>query len=137
MRYAEINLLIWVRKAMRRKARKRRAFMNYNLAWVNRLHTKQKFRVTMFLSQIMNANSYQRTPRAAWEYPRREFWFSNMWDNRLVENFEGGKWKADFRMNGNTFSKLVELLKPYMQKKSHDSVHQYLLKNVLRLDYGD
>ena len=40
-----------------------------------------------------------------------------MWSNRFDNNYQGGRWRLDFRMNGETFDKLVELLRPYLEKQ--------------------
>ena len=59
----------------------------------------------------------KREPRSVGSYPRAEYWFGNMWANRLVTTFEGGNWTKDFRMRGETFAKLVQLLAPYLTKE--------------------
>ena len=66
-------------------------------------------------SRLININIPQ--PRPCWSYPKEEYWFQDMWDNRCVANYQGNRWKQDFRMNGETFEKLVIILAPQLRKE--------------------
>ena len=56
--------------------------------------------------------------RSVWQLEREEKWFDNMWENRLSSDFQL-QWKLDFRMNSLNFQKLVDLVRPGLEK--HDS----------------
>ncbi|XP_066934341.1 uncharacterized protein [Clytia hemisphaerica] len=57
-----------------------------------------------------------REPRSVWAYEREERWFDELWNNRFNDDYLA-RWKADFRMSGSTFSKLVYLLRPALEKR--------------------
>ena len=59
-----------------------------------------------------------RSPRSCRAYDRQEFWFQDLWTHRFDETYQGGgRWKRDFRMKAETFTSLVNILTPYLQKE--------------------
>ena len=55
-------------------------------------------------------------PRRIWQLERQERWFETMWEHR-DENGYQTYWKADFRMSGESFQKLVRLVSPAIIKR--------------------
>ena len=47
-------------------------------------------------------------PRRIWQLERQERWFETMWEHRDDNGYQT-YWKADFRMSGESFQKLVRL----------------------------
>ena len=90
----KLLLMIWMQKNFRKKIRKRRKYWYKVLSCMHRFHVRKKISVMVL---PLCHQEKMKTPRLVWCYPREERWFENMWTNRLVENFEGGRWKADFR----------------------------------------
>ena len=93
--------LLWVQKCLqqkmkskRKQSKKRRSFLVLVLSSIRRFHN-QKFR--LLLLEFLHHENKRKIHRSVWCYPRQELWFSHMWSNRFVENFEGGRWQADFR----------------------------------------
>lgn len=57
-----------------------------------------------------------RKPRSVWAYKRRELWFNRMMYVEEDENLNL-HWKQDFRMTRPTFLKIVELVRPRLEKR--------------------
>ena len=55
-------------------------------------------------------------PRRIWQLERQERWFETMREHR-DENGYQTYWKADFRMSGESFQKLVRLVSPAIIKR--------------------
>ena len=53
-----------------------------------------------------------------WKPEREEKWFNNMWENRHSSDFQL-QWTLDFGMNGLNLEKLVDLIRPGLEK--HDT----------------
>ena len=99
----------------RKNARKkfRRLFMNN----IN-IHS-HRLRLQMLLSGMRTSlfGLNFRKPRSVWAYERQEFWFNRMlYDLQEDENFNL-HWRQDFRMTLPTFMKIVELVRPRMEKR--------------------
>ena len=65
---------------------------------------------------MMDGGKSRKKP-SVWTYPRDENWFPDMWQNRVIDDYQGNRRKEDFRMKGSTFAKLVAVLTPYLQKR--------------------
>ena len=48
-------------------------------------------------------------PRRFWQLERQERWFETMWEH-MDDNDYQTCWKADFRMSGGSFQKLIRLV---------------------------
>ena len=106
-------------------------------------YTRRSMNNLLFLSEEVN-NMMQigfshlfallPNPRSCCSYIREETWFTELWANRFDEHYQGGKrWVEDFRMSADTFIKLVEMLRPYLQKE--DTVSPYLGRVKVVLGY--
>jgi len=86
----------------------------------NLLSVRNLKRNNFFKNTISNANLMAvligNSRRSIWALQREELWFQNMIDNILNEDFQK-YWKADFRMEGRTFSMIVELVRNNMEKR--------------------
>ena len=65
---------------------------------------------------MMDGGKGRKKP-SVWTYPRDENWFPDIWQNRVIDDYQGNRWKEDFRMKGSTFANLVAVLTPYLQKR--------------------
>ena len=57
-----------------------------------------------------------RAPRSEWMFYREEFWFEILWMNRNNPDYEN-RWRSDFRMCGQTFSHIVDLVRANLEKR--------------------
>ena len=55
-------------------------------------------------------------PRRIWQLERQGRWFETMWEHRDDHDYQT-YWKADFRMSGESFQKLVRLFSPALIKR--------------------
>ena len=74
----------------------------------------------MFLNNLLLYNKChekaERLRRRIWSYEKKEFWFTNLIENRYNILFEQ-KWPEDFRISRNTFFEIVNLVRPSLEKK--------------------
>ena len=92
--------LMMVKKILSEKKRKkekgRRFFIN------KYLQSRKVFGNASILSLTLPQ------PRRIWQLERQERWFETMWEHRDDNGYQT-YWKADFRMSGESFQKLVRL----------------------------
>jgi len=63
------------------------------------------------LLQLMQRNS--RQVRRAWSWPRSQFWFENLLNGSIAEDW----WKKNFRITRRNFEFIVRVAGPEMAKK--------------------
>ena len=54
--------------------------------------------------------------RRIWQLERQERWFETMWEHGADNGYQT-YWKTDFRMSGESFQKLVQLISPALVKR--------------------
>ena len=84
------------------------------LDFIHRIHASKQRCLTKFMMMGYFSVLMLRNSPSSWSFARDDYWFSNMWTNRFMEDYHGQVWKSDFRMKGETFTKLVELLAPFL-----------------------
>ena len=57
-----------------------------------------------------------RQLRRIWQLERQERWFGTMWEHRYDNGYQIYR-KADFRMSGESFQKLIRLVSPALNKR--------------------
>jgi len=60
-------------------------------------------RIAKLAIMFLLMNKYRRR---VCSFAREERWFDELWDNRYNKDYLR-RWKADFRMSGSTFEKIV------------------------------
>ncbi|XP_031557719.1 protein ANTAGONIST OF LIKE HETEROCHROMATIN PROTEIN 1-like [Actinia tenebrosa] len=65
-----------------------------------------------FLLSIQRRNRPRRR-KLAWVYPRPQFWFEELLNNRNLDHL----WREHFRVNRNTFDFICGIVGPYMSKQ--------------------
>ena len=108
-------LLLLARKNAQKKLAKKkilRFYMN-NLAG-HSYKQRQQMLLSALRSSLFGLNF--RKPRSIWAYERQEFWFHKMLHGFEDENFDL-HWKQDFRMTQPTFMKIVELVRPRLERR--------------------
>ena len=93
----------------------------------------QMLHCAKFYIDFYNINLYSFTLAAAgelnvndsriWAHKRREFWFTDIWNNLGLHEI---RWKDDFRMTRPMFEYIVHLVRPFIIKR--DSVAITLLR---------
>lgn len=104
-------ILILVKKRIDVKRRKRK-----NLRLLQMLHFNNYLQSVRKLKLVFVMMLMRKRPRSVWAFEREERWFDELWNNRYNEEFLD-RWRADFRMSGVTFAKLVYLLRPVLEKQ--------------------
>ena len=79
-------------------------------------HYLQHLRETKLALMMLVTLKRGKNKRTIWALRREERWFNELWENRHNENYRN-RWRADFRMSGQTFEKLVNLLRPFLQRQ--------------------
>ena len=69
-----------------------------------------------YFSNLINCMDILPKTRSVWERDREEFWFENMWENRHNHDMQLQR-RLDFRMNGENFEKLVDIVRPRLEKQ--------------------
>ena len=54
--------------------------------------------------------------RSVWAFEREEKWFQNLYENVLNPEYEK-YWKMNFRVSGETFLKIIDLVRDRMEKR--------------------
>ena len=88
----------------RKKEKRRRFFIN------KYLQSRKLFGNASILSLALPQ------PRQIWQLERQGRWFETMWEHRDDNGYQT-YWKADFRMSGESFQKLVRLFSPALIKR--------------------
>ena len=107
----KILVMYRIRKLMRDRRKTRRE------GWQSILFSMirhSKIRRHHFFA-FMQGHGGRKKP-SMWAYARDENWFADMWENRFVDNYQGNRWRKEFRMKGSTFAKLVDVLTSYIKK---------------------
>ena len=107
----KILLMYRIRKMMRDKNKRRR---DKWWSFFSCMHVYSKMNKRKYFAMMESGKSRKKT--SVWTYPREENWFPDMWLNRFIDDYQGNRWKEDFRMKGSTFAILVAVLTPYLQK---------------------
>ena len=82
----------------------------------NRIINRTKM-FCFYSSNFLNYIQLLPKTRSIWKIDREEFWFESMWENRHNHDTQL-QWKLDFRMNGMNFEKLVDLVRPRLEKQN-------------------
>lgn len=57
-----------------------------------------------------------KVQRSVWAFEREEKWFQNLYENVLNPEYEK-YWKMNFRVSGETFLKIIDLVRDRMEKR--------------------
>ena len=130
-------IIMLVFKMMRQKTRRqnlvRRRITNLIILWGETNINSLLWQMQMSMMGLFQLTAMQLpSARRCRAYERHDFWFSDLWNNRGDDEYHGGdRWKKDFRMNVDTFLKLVNKLRPYLQKQDTVSL-VFLIKWILK-----
>ena len=78
----------------------------------------RKKKACFYFSNLFSCLEILPNTRSVWQLEREEKCFDNMWENRHSIDFQL-QWKLDFGMNNLSFEKLVDLIRPGLEK--HDT----------------
>ena len=106
-------LLVYRIRKMTRAKNKRRGEKWWS--FFSCMHVYSKMNKRKYFA-MMDGGKSRKKP-SVWTYTRDENWFPDMWQNRVIDDYQGNRWKEDLRMKGSTFAKLVAVLTPYLQKR--------------------
>ena len=108
-------LLLLARKNAQKKLAKKKILRFYinNLAG-HSYKQRQQMLLSALRSSLFGLNF--RKPRSIWANERQEFWFHRMLRGFEDENFDL-HWKQDFRITQPTFMKIVELVRPRLERR--------------------
>ena len=95
------------------KRKKNREFNFRNALLHSRLQRKRFFAA---LTQTPLFGLQIRKARTVWAHFRRELWFGRMLNNFGDPNFDQ-HWRSDFRMTLPTFTRIVQLVRPMLEKQ--------------------